>query len=702
MKICLLVMDGIHAGQRIDVQGMYLMVGRSAACHVRPNSPEVSERHCALVEREDSFFLRDLESKAGTFLNDRRLRGEIELRDGDLIRVGPLLFLAQISAQEKAAALPTNSVRTVHAVPANGPLIPSPAIPELAVEAPTPVEVEARALPAVPAEEAPQEPVADLVPQEEIEVVEPTPPVVEPVPVPPARPNRLARQTMTDMVLPEIDGAQVEIAPTTEPDSAETTEPIPLATSDMVVAEEVMEPNAEVTTVRLPPPADESAPTDPFRGERRSRKTMHGTTRRLALEDEQTKDEPPTGEALRSMDNHRPASAATRRLMRPTHQTMNGTVPRPTIGRPAVEDPKSVPRPAVRPAHQTMNGTLRQPPSEHATVDLSALSPAANATAPPLRPQRVARNTMLGTAPRLSTESAESETGGASADSKPSATANLPVPIVRPQRLARKTMQGTMHRSALEDEESASTGKSYFRLTELDAAGNPLPAALKKKRPPAPSDDAGVTQADGSSAQTTTDMNATRVDGEPVQNQSRSRVLAVLKAARERANEMDAAKKLPAPLVGLEAPVSVLKQQHLKISCPNCGCSGRLPWGRLNNLLCCAGCWHWFRVGRGGSLVGVSAPTKFENGALRFYQSDGEPRVEPITANELMHHARRRAKRKYLNFSFSLAVNPTKQSMALCFLFVYLFGIFAYCWVQFSGPAQDHRHRAPPPVLSRD
>jgi hypothetical protein len=306
---------------------------------------------------------------------------------------------------------------------------------------------------------------------------------------------------------------------------------------------------------------------------------------------------------------------------------------------------------------------------------------------------------MLGTAPRPSVESADST----SADVIPSATANLPVPIVRPQRLARKTMQGTTNRSALEDDEPASTGKSFYRLTDLDDAGNPLPAALEKKPPPAPSNDVAITQTDGSSEQTATDMNATRVDGETVQNQSRSRVLAVLKAARERAGEIDAAKKASGPVVGLEpAPVSVLKQQHLKICCPSCGCSGRLPWGRLNNLLCCAGCWHWFRVGRGGSLVAVSAPTKFENGALRFYQSEGEPRVEPITANELMHNARRRAKRKYLNFTFSLAVNPTKQSMALCFLFAYVFGIFAYCWVQFSGPAQDHRHRTPPPILSRD
>jgi pSer/pThr/pTyr-binding forkhead associated (FHA) protein len=105
MKIGLLVMDGVHAGEVIRAQGMYLMVGRGEQCHVRPTSPLVSERHCALLEREDGIFLRDLESRAGTFLNDRRLRGEIELREGDLLRVGPLTFLVQQLTKKQAEVL---------------------------------------------------------------------------------------------------------------------------------------------------------------------------------------------------------------------------------------------------------------------------------------------------------------------------------------------------------------------------------------------------------------------------------------------------------------------------------------------------------------------------------------------------------------------------------------------------------------------
>lgn len=96
MKIGLLVIDGVHAGETITVEGIYLLVGRGPQCHVRPNSQDVSLRHCHILSHEGVCYLRDLDSKTGTFINDRRLRGEIEMRDGDMLRVGPLTFLVQL------------------------------------------------------------------------------------------------------------------------------------------------------------------------------------------------------------------------------------------------------------------------------------------------------------------------------------------------------------------------------------------------------------------------------------------------------------------------------------------------------------------------------------------------------------------------------------------------------------------------------
>lgn len=96
MKLSLMVTEGVHAGQVIPVAGVSLLIGRGPQCQVRPSSPAVAERHCNLTLRGERAFVRDLDSRGGTFLNDRQLRGEIELRDGDFLRIGPLVFVIQL------------------------------------------------------------------------------------------------------------------------------------------------------------------------------------------------------------------------------------------------------------------------------------------------------------------------------------------------------------------------------------------------------------------------------------------------------------------------------------------------------------------------------------------------------------------------------------------------------------------------------
>jgi pSer/pThr/pTyr-binding forkhead associated (FHA) protein len=111
MILSLLVADGVHAGEVIAIEGVSLLVGRAPQCQVRPNSPAIGLRHCMLLVREERVFLRDLGNKTGTFLNDRQLRGEIELQDGDMVRIGPLTFIVQMESEEHAErpSLPKNA-----------------------------------------------------------------------------------------------------------------------------------------------------------------------------------------------------------------------------------------------------------------------------------------------------------------------------------------------------------------------------------------------------------------------------------------------------------------------------------------------------------------------------------------------------------------------------------------------------------------
>jgi pSer/pThr/pTyr-binding forkhead associated (FHA) protein len=125
MKLSLLVKRAQGGFQEIPIRLPQFLIGRDPDCHLRPVSPLVSKRHCAIIIREGKAFLKDFESTNGTLHNGRLLKGEIELADGDEFKVGPLVFKVKLvqestgssakfpkvseSAPEKAAAKPAAS-----------------------------------------------------------------------------------------------------------------------------------------------------------------------------------------------------------------------------------------------------------------------------------------------------------------------------------------------------------------------------------------------------------------------------------------------------------------------------------------------------------------------------------------------------------------------------------------------------------------
>src|SRR5262249_20540802 len=65
------------------------------------DSLSVSRRHCLIVGREDELFIRDLESRNGTFVNDIPIK-EKKLTKGDKIRIGDSVFIL-VSEEDEAA-----------------------------------------------------------------------------------------------------------------------------------------------------------------------------------------------------------------------------------------------------------------------------------------------------------------------------------------------------------------------------------------------------------------------------------------------------------------------------------------------------------------------------------------------------------------------------------------------------------------------
>lgn len=102
MKVQLIVVQGKPEGKQIPLAGPRFKIGRGETCHLRPNSELVSREHAEFRLTADSLHLSDLGSRNGTLVNGKAITGEVELKHGDLVQVGPLTFA--ISIQGAAAA----------------------------------------------------------------------------------------------------------------------------------------------------------------------------------------------------------------------------------------------------------------------------------------------------------------------------------------------------------------------------------------------------------------------------------------------------------------------------------------------------------------------------------------------------------------------------------------------------------------------
>lgn len=82
---------GLAPGQRFDLFGG-LAIGRGPEADVLIDDRFASGIHCRLYSRGAGYYVEDMGSTNGTFLNDGQLRGEALLSDLDEIRIGDTEF----------------------------------------------------------------------------------------------------------------------------------------------------------------------------------------------------------------------------------------------------------------------------------------------------------------------------------------------------------------------------------------------------------------------------------------------------------------------------------------------------------------------------------------------------------------------------------------------------------------------------------
>ncbi len=75
-----------------------LVIGRREGADIRIPTANVSREHCEILEENGHLRVRDLGSSNGTYVNRQRVQ-EQPLKAGDLIGVGPAVFLVQVEGQ---------------------------------------------------------------------------------------------------------------------------------------------------------------------------------------------------------------------------------------------------------------------------------------------------------------------------------------------------------------------------------------------------------------------------------------------------------------------------------------------------------------------------------------------------------------------------------------------------------------------------
>jgi chromosome segregation ATPase len=71
------------------------LIGRNRGCDIRLDAPEISGLHCLVCQYDGALTIRDCDSRAGVIVNGRPVR-ESELKDGDLLQLGPFTFTVRL------------------------------------------------------------------------------------------------------------------------------------------------------------------------------------------------------------------------------------------------------------------------------------------------------------------------------------------------------------------------------------------------------------------------------------------------------------------------------------------------------------------------------------------------------------------------------------------------------------------------------
>lgn len=88
----LVVIHGLDLGRKYDLIKSSTVLGRSSKSDIQIDQEAVSRNHAKLASADGRVSLEDLGSTNGSYVNDEQVQGKIQLRNGDLLKIGRTIF----------------------------------------------------------------------------------------------------------------------------------------------------------------------------------------------------------------------------------------------------------------------------------------------------------------------------------------------------------------------------------------------------------------------------------------------------------------------------------------------------------------------------------------------------------------------------------------------------------------------------------
>jgi DNA-binding winged helix-turn-helix (wHTH) protein len=94
----LIIRDENQPAQQLPMPKDEVTIGRGEECEIVVDNRNISRQHIRIYKESDRFFIQDLDSKNGTWVNSQQLKGRRELQNNDEIRLAAGTFIQFIGS----------------------------------------------------------------------------------------------------------------------------------------------------------------------------------------------------------------------------------------------------------------------------------------------------------------------------------------------------------------------------------------------------------------------------------------------------------------------------------------------------------------------------------------------------------------------------------------------------------------------------